>query len=248
MPPLPVRGAPVRATLVIHEPPTGTGNSPGRERDRIRLSFNPERISVRKQARWDRSSGPSNAAAAPAQFVAAQPRVMTLDVFLDAPGSRGGVQREVEKLLACCSPTERSAVEKPASAPWVRLEWGRSLSTAFLALVTEVSATYTRFDADGTPVRAECTLSLEEAGGTTPRQNPTSGADGPVGTHRVAAGDSLPSIAWYAYGDPGRWRAIARANGIDDPERLVPGSVLVLPQVEDGAGPVPAPGPAGGTR
>ncbi|GHC44385.1 CIS tube protein [Streptomyces cinnamoneus] len=233
MPALPVRGAPVRATLVIHDPPAGTGNTPGRERDRIRLHFNPDRISVRKQARWDRSSGPSNAAAAPAQFVAAQPRTMTLDVFLDAPGGRGGVQREVEKLLACCSPTARSTTERPASAPWVRLEWGRSLSTAFLALVTEVSATYTRFDADGTPLRAECTLNLEEAGGATPRQNPTSGADGPVGTHRVAAGDTLPSVAWSAYGDPARWRVVARANDIDDPERLVLGSVLVLPPVEE---------------
>ena len=73
----------------------------------------------------------------------------------------------------------------------------------------------TRFGHDGTPLRAVCSVSLEEAGGSVPRQNPTSGGDGPVDTHLVVAGDSLAGVAWQTYGDPGRWREIARANGID---------------------------------
>ncbi|MEU7133414.1 LysM peptidoglycan-binding domain-containing protein [Streptomyces sp. NPDC046261] len=231
---LPLGGTPVRASLVIYDPPAGTGSTPGPERTRVKLHFNPDRLSVGKQARWDRSRAPSNEAAARPQFIGAEPRTMTLDVFLDAPGSGAGVQGEVEALLGCCAPTAQSAAAKPASAPWVRLEWGRARTTAFLAVVTQVNAVYTRFGTDGTPLRAECSLTLEEVGGSAQRQNPSSGADGPVGTHTVVAGDTLPGIAWRAYGDAASWRAIARANGIDDPERLRPGSELLLPVLEDG--------------
>ncbi len=226
-------GAPVRAALVIHDPPTGTGNTPGPERGRVRLHFNPESVSVGKQASWDRSRAPSNGEAAGAQFVGAQPRTMTLEVFLDAGDHRSDVQEQVEKLLDCCAPTGRSTTTKPASAPWVRLEWGRSRTTAFLAVVTRVDATYTRFAHDGAPLRATCSVTLEEVGGSTPRQNPTSGGDGPVGTHRVVAGDTLPGLAWRAYGDPTRWRAIARANDLDDPAGVAPGTLLVLPVLEE---------------
>ncbi|WP_329144495.1 LysM peptidoglycan-binding domain-containing protein [Streptomyces sp. NBC_01456] len=226
-------GAPVRAALVIYDPPTGTGNAPGPERGRVRFHFNPDRVQVGKQARWDRSPAPSSEEAARAQFVGAQPRTMTLEVFLDAGDFRSGVQDQVEKLLDCCAPTARSATAKPASAPWVRLEWGRSRTTAFLALVTQVDAAYTRFGHDGTPLRATCTVSLEEVGGSTPRQNPTSGGDGAVDTHLVVAGDTLAGLAWQAYGDPTRWRAIAAANGVDDPAQVPVGTVLVLPVLEE---------------
>ncbi|MGP8297332.1 CIS tube protein [Streptomyces inhibens] len=233
MPTLPLGGAPVRAVLVIYDPPAGNGNTPGPERGRVKLHFNPERIAVTKAASWKRGRAPSNGSAARAQFVSAQPRTMTLDVFLDAPGSKGGVQEQVERLLSCCVPTSQSVAAKPASAPWVRLEWGRAQTTAFLALVTQVNATYTRFGTDGTPLRAECTVTLEEAGGSPARQNPSSGGDGPVGTHRLVAGDTLPGLAWKAYGDPTQWRAIARANDLDDPQGVRPGTVLVLPTLEE---------------
>ncbi|MHA7961161.1 CIS tube protein [Streptomyces sp. L500] len=226
-------GAPVRAALVIYDPPTGAGTSPGPERGRVKLQFNPERVRVGKQAVWDRSRAPSNGEAARAQFVGAQPRTMTLDVFLDASGPGPSVQDQVEKLLDCCAPTARSTASKPASAPWVRLAWGHARTTAFLALVTRVDAEYTRFGHDGTPLRAQCAVSLEEVGGTVPRQNPTSGGDGPVDTHLVVAGDSLAGLAWQAYGDPGRWREIARANDVDDPARVPVGTVLVLPVLEE---------------
>jgi nucleoid-associated protein YgaU len=45
----------------------------------------------------------------------------------------------------------------------------------------------------------------------------------------VVAGDSLPSVAHAEYGDPRYWRAIAAANGIDDPARVQPGTHLLLP-------------------
>jgi nucleoid-associated protein YgaU len=93
---------------------------------------------------------------------------------------------------------------------------------------------------DGKPLRATCSLTLEEASSAAPGQNPTSGSREARRTHRVVAGDSLPQLASREYGDATAWRVIAEANGIDDPFVLVPGSELLVPSTiesdVDGAG------------
>jgi nucleoid-associated protein YgaU len=61
------------------------------------------------------------------------------------------------------------------------------------------------------------------------RQNPTSGTLEAHRSRTVVAGDSLPLIAYAEYGDPGSWRTIAEANGIDDPLRLRAGTGLLIP-------------------
>ncbi|GCE01791.1 CIS tube protein [Embleya hyalina] len=224
---------PVRAHLAVHEPPTAPGTTPGARIHRIDLHFNPDRITVTKNATWHRVSTPSGADIAPAQYVGTSPRVLRMSALFDDDGRRGGVQDRVELLLACCHPTPHSAAVPPASPPWVRLEWGRSRTVAFYALVTDVSATYTRFAADGMPLRATCELTLEEVGGTVAGQNPTSRSTTGPTTHRLEPGDSLPLLAWRVYGDPTRWRRIARANDIDDPRRLTTGTLLLLPAPGD---------------
>ena len=42
-------------------------------------------------------------------------------------------------------------------------------------------------------------------------------------------GDTLSAIAQQEYGDAGRWRQIAAANGIANPRALQPGTVLTIP-------------------
>ncbi len=46
--------------------------------------------------------------------------------------------------------------------------------------------------------------------------------------HTVAAGETLTRIAENYYGDPAAAERIARLNGITDPDRILPGSVLIL--------------------
>jgi hypothetical protein len=50
---------------------------------------------------------------------------------------------------------------------------------------------------------------------------------------RVAAGETLRSIASRELGDPSLWEALARANGIADPKRLREGDELVIPAATD---------------
>jgi nucleoid-associated protein YgaU len=96
-----------------------------------------------------------------------------------------------------------------------------------------VDATYSLFGTTGVPIRATCQVRLHEIPTKTKGQNPTSGALTARSVHRVVAGDSLQSLAWREYGNAAAWRAIAEANGIDDPTRLATGVVLVLPAAEE---------------
>ena len=44
---------------------------------------------------------------------------------------------------------------------------------------------------------------------------------------------TLDRIAARYYGDATRWRPLAAANGVADPLRLVPGTLLAVPGIED---------------
>jgi nucleoid-associated protein YgaU len=116
----------------------------------------------------------------------------------------------------------------------VRFCWGEKVH--FTAYLKSVNAKYTLFRPDGTPMRASCTITLEEIPTDAAKQNPTSGGLAALRSHTVVAGDSLASIAYREYGAPAYWRALAEANGIDDPMRLRPGTRLLVPPAEEVAG------------
>jgi nucleoid-associated protein YgaU len=51
-------------------------------------------------------------------------------------------------------------------------------------------------------------------------------------TRIVRDGDTLWSIAAAVYGDPAKWRALARANALVNPRILAPGTDLLVPYEE----------------
>ena len=158
---------------------------------------------------------------------------MTLKrLFFDATDKRDdSVVKAVEALLSCCVATQKSAGQKKATPPLVVLHWGTISS--FPAFVTSVSAKFTLFNSDGTPIRAACSVSLEEMPGEEFRQNPTSGSHEVRRVHRTIAGDTLASVAYAEYGDPNAWRSLAAFNEIDDPLRVPTGTMLLLPSPEE---------------
>ena len=120
---------------------------------------------------------------------------------------------------------------KKPSPPLVVLHWG-TLSS-FPAFVTSVSVKFNLFTSGGTPIRAVCSVSMEEMPGEKFRQNPTSGSQEVRRVHRIVAGDSLASLAYAEYGDPNVWRALAAFNQLDDPLRIRTGTVLLLPSPDE---------------
>jgi nucleoid-associated protein YgaU len=48
-------------------------------------------------------------------------------------------------------------------------------------------------------------------------------------TYTVEAGDNLSKISKYFYGDPNKYAMIAKANNLDDPNKIKVGQKLVIP-------------------
>ena len=217
------------ATLELYDAkPAAGGAKLGPSRGHIEFQFNPKELSIQKSARWERKPARNAKKAGPPEFSGADPCKLTLEMFFDASGTdHGSVVEPVEELFHCCVPTGHTQKERKATPPLVQLKWGAI--TSFPAFVTSVQAKYTLFSPDGTPIRATCSVSMEEMPGEPDFQNPTSGGMSARAVHKVISGDSLASIAYREYGDPSMWRPLARANDIDDPIRLPVGATLIVP-------------------
>jgi nucleoid-associated protein YgaU len=224
----------VHAMLKLHEPkPGATGKDAlGADRGTVKFQFNPKELSLSKSAKWERKPAKGSKTAGPPEFQGAEPSKISLELFFDETGKLdGSVVKNVEKLLGCCVPTEETRGQKRALPPLVVFQWGPIVG--FPAFVTSVTAKYTLFDSTGAPLRATCTVAIEELAGDMKGQNPTSGALSARRSHTVIAGDSLASLAYREYGDPELWRALAAYNRIDDPMRLRIETELLLPAPED---------------
>ncbi|GLZ42717.1 LysM peptidoglycan-binding domain-containing protein [Actinokineospora sp. NBRC 105648] len=225
----PSRGM-ARAQLLIMEPPPKVGAKPGAVLARVKLQFNPNRLSMTKSTEWRRKPARMAAESATPEFVGSGPRSLSLEVFLDATATHDkSVEQKIEQLMTACVPTKKSLGAKKPASPWVRFEWGSARTTSFDGVLSSFSVEYSLFDTDGTPLRATCSLGIEEAAVSPPGQNPTSGSPDSARTHTVVAGDTLAQLAWQEYGDPTAWRVIAEANGIDDPLVLRPGTEVLVP-------------------
>jgi len=125
-----------------------------------------------------------------------------------------------------------------AVPPLVTFQWGEMIP--FKAACTSLTVAYQLFKPNGTPIRADVKLALTQAEAATSassnssgrRTNPTTRSEGGLGVHVIKDGDSLQSVAHQTYGDPGRWRLIAEANGIDNPLHLRRGTSLNLPRLD----------------
>jgi hypothetical protein len=113
----------------------------------------------------------------------------------------------------------------------VVLTWGDI--TSFPGFVTSVSVKYSLFSSAGTPIRATCTVTLEEMPGGAGAQNPTSGSLAVRRVHRIVDTESLATVAYAEYGDATMWRPLARFNRIDDPLRVPVGTMVMIPSLAE---------------
>lgn len=218
----------VRAFLELHEPGTRGSTTPGPRIGKIDFQFNPKELSLTKTAKWGRHPSPNAGSAAVPEFQGAEPCSMTLEMFFDAGATQdNSAVQAVEQLFRCCVPTDKTRQDQLGVPPWVVFHWG-SVS-GFTAYIASVAAKFTVFTSGGVPIRATATVTLKEIAAEPAKQNPTSGGRAARRSHTLVDGDTLPSVAYAEYGDPALWRALAEANGVDDPMRLTPGTTLLVP-------------------
>ena len=83
------------------------------------------------------------------------------------------------------------------------------------------------FKADGTPLRAEVSVTFKQVAEATRGQNPTTRTESRK-VWIVHEGQTLDWIAYQEYGDPALWKHIAATNNLSNPMDLRAGQVLKL--------------------
>jgi nucleoid-associated protein YgaU len=119
-----------------------------------------------------------------------------------------------------------------AKKPPLIFQWGTQIMRCTM---DAVQVSFERFSPSGTPDRANINFTvIEEANifGMLPT-NPTSGGLPGRQRHIVTASENVHTISTAAYGNPGLWRGVAEANGIDDPFRVRPGDTVYLPNANE---------------
>lgn len=201
---------------------------------RLQCLFNPNEYTIVKSANWCRTAVRGAQTASMAEFVGTNPRSLRMELFFDGWGSGSGdVSGNIDLLMEWTNPTRQSIQTNIPAPPIVFFVWGTK--TLFDAYVESVSARYSMFAGDGTPIRATASVVFEEVPNEPARQNPTSGGHGRR-SHVVVAGESLHAIAYHEYGDPTYWRGLAAMNGIGDALTLVPGTRVLIPPARQVAG------------
>ena len=206
----------------------------------IQALFNPTELTITKGNNW--TFDPIKGTSLPkGKFGGGKPREMQINLLLDQTLPNGGmsVKDMADKLLKMMEvPSGTGGGSATAVPPLVTFQWGEMPS--FKAACTSLTIAFQLFKPNGSPIRADVKLALTQAETATSassnsrnsRTNPTTRSEGGLGVHVVRDGDTLQSIAHTTYGDPGRWRTVAEANGIDNPLHLRRGTPLNLPRLD----------------
>ncbi|MEV4937442.1 CIS tube protein [Streptomyces zaomyceticus] len=196
---------------------------------KVKVLFNPEEYTVNRETNFAQLAVPGLSAPV-VQFVHGQAQTLEMELFLDslvanhATPAGSDVRVQVRKVvdLMDIDPTLHAP-------PPVVFTWG---SLTFTSVISRVSQRFVMFLPNGVPVRARLTVGFTEFrnAAVEAKEVKRQTADF-TKVHVTAEGDTLPLIAWRAYGSAVCWRPIALANGVDDPRAVPVGLRLVVPRL-----------------
>ena len=199
---------------------------PTEDKATIPLHFNPSEYKLKKENTFAEVPIPG-LQSPPLQYVRGGARVLTMDVLVDTSDDLSNVR---EKYVAKIE-TLVAQNEKLHAPPIVEFVWAEQV---FRGVLQSLEVNYVLFHSDGKPLRAKLSLSLKEYRPVDVRLKSESLTSADVEKRYVArAGETLSSISAAVFRDPARWREIAIANGITDPRRIEPGTVLTVPRLQE---------------
>jgi phage tail-like protein len=203
--------------------------------DTVAFHFNPEKISVSHSAKLeeittDRPSAEHETRGRDFGYEDSLKEIGPTTIGLSGATFDGpGVVTACEQLLRWTNAVKPTGATHP-KLPLLTFSWG---SFKWDVRLMSADISYTRFSTQGTPIRAQVTLKCISNVNPPTHTNPTSGGLAGRRSHVVVASENLQHVAMANYGRPGDWRAVAAANGIEDPLRVRPGAVIYLPAAEE---------------
>ena len=210
--------------------------------DIIDVQFNPTEFTLEKAAQLAEITIPGLDSPL-LQFVRGQNEKLSVELFFDTTeqGTGAGatsVTTLTDKIYSLVK------IEPAGHAPpictfiWNASFPGADLSSSagnqrrneFQCVVDSVRQKFTFFSPEGVPLRATLTLSLREYK-TLDAQLKQLNLSSPDRSHShvTERNDTVARLAGRYYHKPGEWRAIADANGLNDPRRLGAGLFLTIP-------------------
>jgi len=201
----------------------------------IDVCFNPKEYALEKSLSWESSKAHEDAPVPEFKSPSAMSLAVTLqfDTYEERVSVRDKYIRRMEKLTFMTgSPAKDDKDVKNHAPPRIMFVWGKM---TFRGVIQSLSQKYTMFLADGTPVRAEVSLKMQQVDTSAANiedaskvKNITANAGT---TYSVKDTDRLDLIAANELGSAARWNEIADLNGIDNPFDLKAwaGQTIALP-------------------
>ena len=188
--------------------------------------FNPQDLSITRKVKWNEQTDMGHDAAR-LTFAGGEAQDLTIPLLFDTTHEGADVRVKYAALLKLTEvdPRNKNPRTGKSEPPQCRFEWGKLLS--FTAVITQVTQKFLMFKANGTPVRAEVSVTFKQIGKIVSRQNPTSHSEARK-IWVVSEGERLDWIAYQEYGDAAHWLHIAETNNLTNPRDLRPGQVLKL--------------------
>lgn len=196
---------------------------------KVSVQFNPETLKVTFANQLVQPQGGDQAAGNTGrQFVGAGTTKLSLTLWFDVTAMTENavddVRRLTQKVIYFMTPTPDKKDKKKMVPPAARFVWGSFL---FDGIVEGLEESLEFFSPDGKPLRASVSLTLGQqkilksefkGDGKVPL------ATGQKPMSQAKSGDTLQGMA--AQNGQSDWKAVAAANGIEDPLRLSPGQLI----------------------
>lgn len=203
---------------------------PGRKP--VNVQFNPETFKVTYANQVVQPEGGNQAAGTSGmQFVGAGTTKLALTLWFDVTALTENpvddVRRLTKEVVYFMTPHASKRDASKLVPPGLRFVWG---SFIFDGMVEGLEESLEFFSHDGKPLRASITLTVNQQKILVSKFK-TANSAGPRAGQRpftpAPQGKSLQDMA-AADGKGGSWQGIASANGIEDPLRLKPGTMVDL--------------------
>lgn len=220
------------------DPERATGQSSGE----FEAMFNPASITIAYKNKFDTQQGLSTTGAE-ARYTGSTVDSVSLKLILDGTGvtdfgldiwrgkGTASVTEQVKSFLDLCYHMKEDTHEPS----FLKIQWGDSggLLQNFECRLETVDITYTTFDQNGAPLRAElATKFIPDI--ETAKRLLMEGKSSPDLSHTrtVKSGDTLPLLCKAIYGTSKHYLRVAEINQLDNFRNLTPGQELIFPPLE----------------
>lgn len=202
--------------------------------------FNPETFSQKYEIEYGKSQG-FNSTNSRVDYARSRPRELNLKLVLDGTGvdemgiTLFGAKKTVSERVKQFLDLTFRMNGKIHEPNFLVVEWGgkEDGGLIFSCRLLNVNVSYTSFDRDGSPLRAELDINLvsdQDAKKRMAIENKSS----PDLTHSriVKSGDTLPLLTKDVYGTSAHYLRVAQINNLNDFRNLTPGQELFFPPLE----------------